>query len=450
MATGGSQRIGTVLVISLALVISACQQAAPSPAPAKPTEAAKPAAQPAASPAAAPAAPAAAPAASPAAAGALSGKIKLVSSLPRTGANKGQSDSMVNAFKMALDEVNYKIGDATIEYEDMDDATPAKGAWDAGKEAENANKAVNDPDVMVYLGTFNSGAAKVSIPILNRADLAMFSPANTYPGLTKKVEGVEANEPDVYYPNGIRNYFRDVAADDIQGAVGAGWAKDLGAKKVYILDDTELYGHGIAVVFANTANKIGLEVAGGPEGVDVKASDYRALMNKIKATGADLVYYGSVIEHNPGKIAKDMRAILGPSVKYMVPDGVYVNSYLDDAAEAAEGTYVTYAGIPAAKLPGKGQEWYQNYKKKFDQEPESYGVYSYEAMKVTLDAIKKAGVKDRAKIRDAIAATKDYDGVLGRWSFDKNGDTNLTDMTGLQVKNGKWDVEGSIILKAPQ
>ncbi len=271
MATGGSQRIGTVLMISLALVMGACQQAAPSPAPAKPTEAAKPAAQPAVSPAAAPAAPAAAPAASPAAAGALSGKIKLVSSLPRTGANKGQSDSMVNAFKMALEEVNYKIGDATIEYEDMDDATPAKGAWDAGKEAENANKAVNDPDVMVYLGTFNSGAAKVSIPILNSANMAMFSPANTYPGLTKKVEGVEANEPDVYYPNGIRNYFRDVAADDIQGAVGAGWAKQLGAKKAYILDDTELYGHGIAVVFANTAQKIGLEVAGGPEGVDVKA-----------------------------------------------------------------------------------------------------------------------------------------------------------------------------------
>ncbi len=111
---------------------------------------------------------------------------------------------------------------------------------------------------------------------------------------------------------------------------------------------------------------------------------------------------------------------------------------------------MTYAGIPAAKLPGKGQEWYQSYKKKFNQEPESYAVYSYEAMKVTLDAIKKAGVKDRAKIRDAIAATKDYDGVLGKWSFDKNGDTNLTDMTGLQVKNGKWDVEGSIILKAPQ
>jgi branched-chain amino acid transport system substrate-binding protein len=267
--------------------------------------------------------------------------------------------------------------------------------------------------------------------------------------LTKKVEGVEPNEPDVYYPNGIRNYFRNVAADDIQGAVAAGWAKQIGAKKVYILDDTELYGHGIAVVFANTAKKIGLDIAGGPEGVDVKASDYRALMTKIKGTGADLVFYGAVVEMNPGKIAKDLRAVLGPSVKYMVPDGVYVNAFIEDAGDAAEGTYVTYAGIPAAKLPGKGADWYKAYKAKFNMEPESYGVYSYEAARVGLEAIKQAGAKDRAKIRDAIAATKNYDGVLGKWSFDKNGDTDLTDMTGLQVKNGKFDVDGSMILRAP-
>ena len=136
----------------------------------------------------------------------------------------------------------------------MDDATPARGAWDAGKEAENANKAVADADVMVYVGTFNSGAAKVAIPILNRANLVMISPANTYPGLTKPGKG-EPNEPDVYYPGGKRNYARVVPADDLQGAVAANWSKQVGATKVYILDDTELYGHGIAVVFAETAPK---------------------------------------------------------------------------------------------------------------------------------------------------------------------------------------------------
>ena len=97
----------------------------------------------------------------------------------------------------------------------------------------------------------------------------MISPANTYPGLTKKIEGaVEANEPDVYYDGCKRNYTRVVPTDEIQGAAAANWAKQLGATKAYVLDDTELYGHGLAVVFANTAPKVGLQLVGGPEGID--------------------------------------------------------------------------------------------------------------------------------------------------------------------------------------
>lgn len=146
--------------------------------------------------------------------------IKIVSSLPRTGSSKGQTDTIVNAIKMCLEEHNYQAGRFKLKYEDWDDVTAAKGQWDAAKESENANKAVNDKDVMVYIGTFNSGAAKVSIPILNKANLVMISPANTYPGLTKPGKG-EANEPQVYRPTGKPNYTRVVPADDLQGAAGA-------------------------------------------------------------------------------------------------------------------------------------------------------------------------------------------------------------------------------------
>src|SRR5438093_13441693 len=89
-----------------------------------------------------------------------SATIKIVSSLPRTGSSKGQTDTIVNGIKMALEEAGNKAGNFSLTYEDMDDATAAAGKWDAAKETENANKAVNDQDVMVYLGTFNSGAAQ--------------------------------------------------------------------------------------------------------------------------------------------------------------------------------------------------------------------------------------------------------------------------------------------------
>jgi branched-chain amino acid transport system substrate-binding protein len=342
---------------------------------------------------------------------------------------------------MAIEEVNGKVGNFSVVYEDWDDATAAKGQWDAGKEAENAQKAIADPDVMVYIGTFNSGAAKVSIPILNGANIVMISPANTYPGLTKPGTG-EANEPQVYRPCGKPNYSRVVPADDLQGAVAATWAKELGAKSVYVLDDTQLYGKGIAVVFANTAKKIGLEVknAGGvSEGIDPQASDYRALATKIKQANPDLIFFGGITQNNAGKLWKDLRSVLGDGVKLMGPDGVAEEAFVKDAGDAAENTYITFGGLPASKLAGPGKEWYDKYKAKYNSEPEVYAVYGYEAAKVALDAIQRAGKKDRAAIRDAVFSTKNFDkGALGTWSFDGNGDTSLTTMSGQQIKGGKF------------
>src|SRR5439155_479319 len=159
----------------------------------------------------------------------------------------------------------------------------------------------------------------------------------TYPGLTKKVEGaVEANEPDVYYEGCKRNYTRVVPSDEIQGAAAANWSKQLGATKVYVLDDTELYGHGIAVVYANTAPKVGLQVVGGPEGIDSKASDYRALAQKVRQSGADLVFFGGITQNNAGKLWQDLRATLGNDVKLMGPDGIFEQAFVDAAGPASQ------------------------------------------------------------------------------------------------------------------
>src|SRR5277367_1666033 len=162
--------------------------------------------------------------------------IKIVSSLPRTGSATAQAQTMVNGIRMAIEEAGGRVGDFTIAYEDWDDASPERGQWDPAVEAANAQKAVKDPDIMAYIGTYNSGAAKIAMPILNEASLVMVSPANTYPGLTKTGMG-EANEPAVYRASGKINFFRVVPDDDIQGEVAAQWAKELGEKSLFILHD---------------------------------------------------------------------------------------------------------------------------------------------------------------------------------------------------------------------
>jgi branched-chain amino acid transport system substrate-binding protein len=375
--------------------------------------------------------------------GGAGGTIKIFSSYPRTGANKSQTDSVVNSARLALEQVNYTVGNFKIVYgqtEDLDDGTPAKsGNWDAAQESANINKAVSDPDCMIYFGTFNSGAAKVSIPIANQANLLMISPANTYTGLTKKLEGaVEANEPDVYYPNGKRNYCRVCVDDDLQGAAAATYTKELAVKKVYVLDDNQLYGKGLATVFNQTCKKLGIEVA-TQESIDVNAQDYRSLAQKIKTAGADLVYFGGITGNNAGKLWKDLRSVLGKDFKMMGADGIFDSDWLAAAGDAAEGTYLTFAGVPPEKRTGKGADWYKAYKDKYKIEPESYAIYGYEAIAVVIDGLKRAGKKDRAAIRDAIMGTKNWDGVLGQWSFDQNGDTTLTEEGINQVKNGKFE-----------
>ncbi len=363
--------------------------------------------------------------------------IKIVSSLPRTGSANAQTTTIVNGIKMAIEEAGGKIGDFQLVYEDWDDASAKKGDWDPEVEAANADKAVKDGDIMIYIGTYNSGAAKISMPVLNKASVAMISPANTYPGLTKPGKG-EANEPGIYRPSGKVNYFRVVPADDIQGAVAADWAKKLGAKKVYILDDRGLYGKGIADVFEARCGEIGVEVT-GRDGIDPKAQEYKSLMTKIKEKNPDLVYFGGTTQSNGGQVAKDMVAV-GLTCKLMVPDGCCENAFITSAGpeNVNDRTYVTFGGVPPKEQKGKGKEFVEAYRKKFNAEPEAYSIYGYESAKVAIDAIRRAGKKDREAIRAAVAATKDFDGSLGRWSFDENGDTSLKTMSGQIIKAGDF------------
>lgn len=416
-----------------------------------------PSAAPAASPAVAPsvsASPAASPAPSPTPGPPLAGTIKIVSSLPRSGSSKDQTDAVVNAIQMALAEVNNKVGNATIVYQDLDDATAAAGKWDPAQETQNANAAVNDPDVMLYIGPFNSGAASLSIPVLCKANLAMISPSTTYPGLTKKVDGVQANEPDVYYQGCRRNFLRVVPTDDIQGENAANWSKQLGATKAYILEDStdgsELFGHALAAGFAQEARRVGLSVVGGPDGMDPTDDTYRPLARTIAATDADLVYFGGITQNSAGQLWQDLDAILPDGTKLMGSDGIYEQAFLDAAGSARNGTFVTFGAIPPAKLTGAGATWYNRYQTQYKTEPGAYAAYAYEATRVALDAINRAGSKDRARIRDALFATRNYAGVLGSWSFTDSGDTTLTTMSGRQVEGGVFDDANATLLTLPQ
>jgi branched-chain amino acid transport system substrate-binding protein len=373
------------------------------------------------------------------------GKLRLYTSWPMQGAMLPEGTGMKNGVDMAVGEVNAAVAGFCLEVVNLDDASPQTGKWDGAVEAENANKAVADPLAIVYIGTYNSGAAKVSIPINNRAHMAQVTPANTYPGLTKK-RGAAPGEPEIYRPGGFVNYFRPIPADDIQGAVAAKWAKRMGVKKVYILNDQELYGKGIADVFEATAKKIGLDIVAN-EGIDWKQPDQKPVLTKVRASGADLVYLGGVIETGAQVVIRQMKEVglTAPRTRFMGPDGLLEEELLKGAtcdAALATDMRITFAGLPFEKMRGVGAKTYETYKAKYSKEPTSYALYAVEGTRVIIDAIKRAApqiekAKDptekREAVRKAIASTKNFEGINGKWSFDENGDVDYDTMSGFKA-----------------
>jgi branched-chain amino acid transport system substrate-binding protein len=368
--------------------------------------------------------------------------VKLVSDLPLQGSSRIETVSMVNAIKMALEQRNYKAGDIKIEYESMDDATAQAGQWDEAKCAENAQKAAQDEEVVGWIGPFNSGCAAVQIPILNEAQLGMISPANTYIGLTKP--SPDPSEPEKYYPTGERNYARVIVADDKQGAAGAKLMEQQGWESVYILDDKETYGKGLADEVQKYAEELGIEIL-GREGIDGSAPNYRSLMNKINQSNPDAIYFGGIIENNAGQLVKDKvgAGMSNEDVAFIGPDGIYIDTFINQGGTASEGSYVTFGGLPPSKLGGEGQEFVEKFEKKYG-EVHGYTAYAYEAANVMLDAIERAGQDgevQREEVVQEIFATKDYQGVLGTWSFDEDGDTNLTELSVNKVVNGEFELD---------
>lgn len=374
------------------------------------------------------------------------GTIKLYSSWPLTGAYEQIGGDAVQAIKLALEDYGNAAGGFALEYEALDDGIAANnGGWDAGAESANANKVIADADAMVYLATYNSGAAKISIPIMNEAGMAMISYANTYPGLTKSIEGAtEEGEPDVYYPSAKRNYMRTVPADDIQGVAGANWAfESKGARKAYVLDDQSLYGHGVAVVFNNAFAELGGEVLGA-EGYDPKAPDYQALMTKIADLGPDIIYVGATVDQNAPKLLLDMRSLMPvDQVMFLGADGLINQAFIDGAGEATEGAFVTFAGVPPAELTGAGADYVARISEIIGHSPDSYATYAYECTAVIVQAIDAVQQKDRAAILDAMMATENFSGLLGNtWSFTETGDTDALTMAVNEIKandEGKLD-----------
>jgi branched-chain amino acid transport system substrate-binding protein len=372
--------------------------------------------------------------------------LTIYSSLPFDPTDRKQSTDVVNGEKLALQRAGGKVGKWKIKYVSLDDSTPAEGKWEAGKTSSNARTAAQDSHTIVYLGEFNSGATAVSLPILNRSGILQISPSNTAVGLTKK--SVDPAEPAKYYPTGKRTYGRVVPADNIQAAAQVTYMKDNGVTKLYVLDDKEVYGKGVADGVAADAKKAGIQVV-GDEGTDPKAANYRSLAQKIKSSGANGMFFGGITANNAVQLWSDVYAA-NPTLKMFGPDGVAQSDFTEKLGPSQSNTFVTNPTLPPQLYPPAAQQFFTTFKSTYGDDPEPYAIYGYEAMNAALQAIKNAGDKGncRADVIKGFFDIKNKPSVLGTYSIDPDGDTTITDYGGNRVQGGKLTFDK--VIKAQQ
>jgi len=384
---------------------------------------------------------------SPGSSSGTTGKTLIISTdLPLQGASKSASESTINAIKLYLDSIHYKAGPYTIQLQSYDDSTAAAGKWDAGACAANAQAHVANKDEVAVMGTYNSGCAKIEVPVLEQAPgggMLMVSHANTNPGLTK---AWDPGEPNKYYPNGTRNYARVITTDDYQGAAAAQFAaKDLAVKKCYILNDNETYGQGVGKAFQDEATKQGITVLGN-QAWDAKQPNYTALFTSIKAMNPDCIYIAGIFDNNGGQLVKDKVAVLGDNtkVKLIGPDGFTGYPDLDSLAQG-QGMYLTFAGLSTAQLVaggGAGAALLAAYKAKYGSDPTTdYALYGVAAIQVIVKAIAqsdgtRAGVLKQVFTSPGITIPA-AESVLGKELIidPTTGDVNAKDISVLQLMN---------------
>ena len=356
------------------------------------------------------------------------GSIKLAIELPLQGSEKAASDPIINGVKLAIKLAGGTAGGYKIDLPQSaiyDDAL--NGAHDPQTGANNMSKIVADPDVVAVIGPLNSSVAKAQIPISNAGGLLQCSPANTNPDLT---QGAPAKQLRTK-PN---NYIRVVTTDNVQGPAAAQYLFDVVKKKsVYVIDDTETFGKGVADAFAAEFTKRGGTVV-KHDAAPKTTQDYVSIMTAAKALNPDSIYFGGVTATGGARILKAAVQVGMADIPYVGPDGINdgsgttKDSFLNLAGADAKNSYSTLAGI--GDFPGRAQ-FEADYKAEYNASPTGYAGTGYACAQVVLDALDRGGktAADKAGVREAVRAAgtvsdKKYTTIVGEITFDPNGDTS--------------------------
>jgi branched-chain amino acid transport system substrate-binding protein len=342
------------------------------------------------------------------------GTIKIGAIFPITGPLATFGTSCANGAKMAIEEVNLRGGvlGSKIELLVEDDQYKPEEAANAAK------KLIERDKVVALIAEVTSSVTLVVAPIAQQSKIVLLTPTATNPKVTQVGDYI----------------FRACFIDDFQGEVMANFVyKNLKLKTAAILTAvTSDYSKGLAQFFKQKYTALGGKIV-AEESYSEGDSDFRAQLTKIKAAKPEFVYVPGYYA-DVGPILLQARE-LGITVPFGGGDGWDSPVLLQTAGKAAEGCFFSNHYSPDSKELVV-QTFVKNYQKKYGTTPDALAALAYDAAKLLVDAINRAGSTDSSKIRDALAATKGFRGVTGVITFDANRNPVKSAVI-IEIKGGK-------------
>jgi branched-chain amino acid transport system substrate-binding protein len=374
--------------------------------------------------------------------------IKIGVDFPLSGQDAAVGRPSANGAILAVEEADkagFAGGKYVLSAVVLDDTV--QGKHDPAAGAQNVKTFISDPAVLAMVGPYNSNVAKAEIPLTNDAGLAQISPSNTNDGLTT---GDDAKKLRTAHPD-VNAYFRVCTRDSRQGLALAQFARKLGWNKMYVIDDNETYGKGLADVFDPSFRKLGGAVL-GHDHITANQQDFKALLTKAKALHPDAIFYGGDVSTGGALLREQMADVGMAQTPFMGGDGIGTSEFLKVAGPMANNTYYSIAAPDAAKLPS-ATAFVAAYRKRFGTDIGAYSANSYAATKIEIAAIAKAiqqnggKMPTRADVLKNVAATSGFGSPIGTIGFDADGDTTAPILTLKKVQNGQPATYDQLTLK---
>ena len=345
-------------------------------------------------------------------------KVGLDYELSGNVATYGQS--LTRGIELALDEINKKGGVLNKKLEEI----KVDNKSDNAEAASLATKLASKDKVVAILGPGTSGNTKAASPAAMKAKVPLLSASATSDDVTLNKNGK------------VLDYiFKTCFSDSYQGVIMAQFAaKDLSKKKAAVLIDTGSdYSKGLSKSFIKNFEKNGGEIV-SKEAYASKQTDFKAVLTKIKNSNPDMLYIPGYYEET-GLIINQARG-LGLNVPILGGDG-YDSPKLTELAgkESLKDVYYTnhYSSLDNSPEVLKFRE---AFKKKYGKEPDAFSALGYDLAYFLADGLKRAGASDPSKLKDALEKTRNFSGVTGTFSIDKNHNP-VKSITILKMENGE-------------